>query len=80
MVREQNASINRFTLKHQRKNEASYDSYERESVLWPLLVWDSLTLSLSCLLLFGPFHWTMVLPISSKKTSPRLKLIQLIST
>ncbi len=40
----------------------------------------NLTLSFSCLLLLGPFHWTMVLPMSNKNTSPRLKLCQLIST
>lgn len=40
----------------------------------------SLTLSFSCLLLLGPFHWTMVFPMSSRNTSPQLKLFQLIST
>ena len=34
----------------------------------------------SPLLLSGPFHWTMTFPRSSRKTSPRLKLSQLIST
>lgn len=43
--------------------------------------WEtSLTLSFSCLLLLGPFHWTMIFPMSSRNTSPRLKLFQLIST
>lgn len=41
---------------------------------------ENLTLSFSCLLLLGPFHWTMVLPMSNRNTSPRLKLSQLIST
>ena len=34
----------------------------------------------SPLLLSGPFHWMMTFPRSSKKTSPWLKLSQLIST
>lgn len=38
------------------------------------------TFSLSARLLSGPFHWMMSWPRSSRKTSPRLKLFQLIST
>lgn len=40
----------------------------------------SYTLRRSPLLLSGPFHWMMTIPRSSKKTSPLLKLSQLIST
>lgn len=54
-----------------------------QSTVYRLKPWcweTSLTLSFSCLLLLGPFHWTMVFPMSSRNTSPRLKLFQLIST
>lgn len=38
------------------------------------------TLSLSMWLLSGPFHWMISFPRSRRKTSPRLKLFQDIST
>lgn len=38
------------------------------------------TLSLSMRLLSGPFHWMISFPRSRRKTSPRLKLFQDIST
>lgn len=38
------------------------------------------TFSFSCRLLWGPFHWIMAFPISSKNISPRLKLLQDTST
>lgn len=47
---------------------------------WKTWRWTNFTFSFSCLLLLGPFHWTMVFPMSSRNTSPRLKLFQLIST
>lgn len=43
-------------------------------------IWGMVTLSLSMRLLSGPFHWMISLPRSRRKTSPRLKLFQDIST
>ena len=61
-----------FASSHPQVKKDIQMSYDYES--------SRLTFSLSCLLLLGPFHWTMVLPTSNRNTSPRLKLSQDIST